>query len=246
MKKCFASMVALLLVFGITACSDPVNGNNPETESVITTHNSTSTEAPKNHETVLSDNTTEKSSDKVPVEISTENSKTTDKTEIKIPATKEPVSTKTPVSTKETTTKVQTPSAPIIKLPLYAPQPEIIALFNKINNYRTQNNLNELTFDSSLCKMAYIRATEQNNLKGHTRPDDSEYYSILDEYNYEYSGCGENIAFGENVSVDSTFDRWENSEAHNRNMLEPRWTKAGMAMHLNLDGSYNIVILFAC
>lgn len=94
--------------------------------------------------------------------------------------------------------------------------------------------------------MAYLRAKEQNTLKGHDRPDGSKYYTILDEYGYDYFGCGENISFEKNVTVSSTFERWENSTAHNENMLESRWTKAGIGMYRNVDGSYNIVILFVC
>lgn len=247
MKKIFASTAALLLVFSITACSGSVSNDNKQTESVITTHTSVSTEAPKKQETNSSDTTKEKSTDKTPVEINTEIPETTEKTKTTIPTTKESVTAQETTTKKNvTTTRVQTTSPSVKKLPLYFPEAEIIALFNKVNNYRTQNNLNKLALDSDLCKMAYIRAQEQDILRSHTRPDNTEYYTILDEYNYDYYGCGENLSFIHNVSVESTFDRWKNSSAHNENLLESRFTKAGIAMHQNSDRSYSIVLLFAC
>lgn len=145
-----------------------------------------------------------------------------------------------------TTKKPETTTANSKKLPQYSPEAEIVALFNKVNNYRVQNGLSKIAMDPDICKMAYIRAQEQKSLKGHDRPDGSKYYTILDEYNYKYSGCGKNIAFIWNVSADEAFNKWKDSPSHNQNMLDSHWTKAGIAMCRNADDSYSIVNIFAC
>ncbi len=239
MKKIFALISALVLVLSITACSNSSQVDNQEKEET-TTHIET-TEAEETVESTTLNTSEETSSD---AEKDTAEIKTTEKSDNK-PSDKTDNSTtaKNPV----TTTQRPQATAPSPKqLPKYSPEAEIITLFNKINNYRVQNGLGKLTLDTNLCKMAYIRAQEQIGLKGHTRPDNTKYYSILDEYNYSYMGCGENIAFFPDLSPDDIFNKWKGSSEHDANMVESRWTKSGIALYKNADGHYTIVHLFAC
>ena len=243
MKKIFFAAAILILALTVTACSHAVPDNKPEKEvtSVQTTTTTETTTKPQPTESKIE---SEHTGDAPSRTESTTKINITDK-----PQPGSPTTVKAETTTKKTvvtTKKAETTAAHSIKLPEYSPQPAAVGLFAEINKYREKNSLNKLTLDSELCKIAYVRAMEQSTLKGHDRPDGSKYYTILDEYNYNYSGCGENISFGKNVTVESTFDRWANSDAHNQNMLESRWTKAGIAMYRNVDSSYNIVILFAC
>lgn len=242
MKKLLISISALLLVFSVTACSNFASSNNStqansEASLLVDVSRSSATEE---QTTAKEENSTE--------EVSIENI-TEDKTSTiaSSPSATEAttknieVTTKKPVTTtQEATTKPATSQ----KLPSYTPDAEITALFNEINDYRAKNGLNKLILDPTLCKMAYVRADEQNTLKGHIRPDNTKYYSILDQYNYDYTGCGENIAFVGEISADRAFNLWKNSSTHNQNMLEPRWTKSGIAVHKYIDGTYSIVQIF--
>lgn len=243
MKKIFFATAILILTLTVTACSHAVPDNKPEKET-------TSVQTTTTAETTTKTQATES---KIESE-HTEDSLTSTENITKINSNDKPctdglTTIKAETTTKEkvvTTKKPETTSSGSQKLPSYYPESEIIALFNKVNNHRTQNGLPKLTLDHDICKMAYIRAQEQETLKGHDRPDGSKYYSILDEYNYSYSGCGENIAFIWNVSANEAFNKWKDSPTHNQNMLESRFTKAGIAMYRNVDGSYSIVNLFAC
>lgn len=231
-------MAALLLVLSITACSNTVNDTpeqNITTESIITT-----TKPEQKSETIQANHSEHNTEENV----ITEEDKTTEKSDNK-PSDK-PGNSTTSRNPVTTTQKPQTTASSSKQLPNYAPEAEIKDVFNKVNKFRGQKGLGEMTLDPKLCKIAYIRAQEQKLLKGHTRPDNTKYYSALDEYNYSYMGCGENIEFISKLSPDEIFENWKDSSAHKGNILESRWTKSGIAMCRNVDGSYIIVQLFAC
>lgn len=248
MKKLFPAIAILILALTATACSPAVQDETPETETTtVQTIDTTGATADETTGSQASSFTT--SDEKTEGIAPTASHNMADTTHTEKAQTQSPTTVKKETTTKKkvvTTKKPETTSSDSKKLPSYYPESEIVALFNKVNNYRTQNGLSKLTLDPDLCKMAYVRAKEQGTVKGHERPDGSKYYSVLDEYNYSYSGCGENIAFIWNVSADEAFNKWKDSPTHNQNMLESRFTKAGIAMYRNVDGSYSIVNLFAC
>ena len=253
MKRFLSAITALSLVFSLTACSDSAKDKKKDqltTKPVVidTTVLTHETETP-----FATEPTAELSTEEALTESNTKENETTtkagNKNENKNPTTQKPSATTEKVTNKPVpTTKKPEPttSASSKKLPNYTPEAEIVTLFNKINGYRQQKGLNKLTLDPELCKMAYIRAQEQKVLKGHTRPDNSKYYSILDEYNYSYMGCGENIAFFPDLVPDDIFNKWKGSSQHDSNMVNSNWTKSGIALCKNIDGTYIVVHLFAC
>ncbi len=240
--KRFTAIVALLLAFSFTACSNSTKNNNQEQS------NTTKTNSVISDTEEVSETNRENFYEKTTIEeVSNQDIVTNETSETTKNPDKKPSDTTTQKTTNaDKTTKPQTTPAPSKKLPNYTPESEIVTLFNKINKYREEKGLNKLVLDPALCKMAYIRAEEQKVLKGHTRPDNSKYYSILDEYNYSYMGCGENIAFFPDLSPDDIFNKWKGSAEHDANMTESRWTKSGIALYKNADGRYTIVHLFAC
>ena len=129
--------------------------------------------------------------------------------------------------------------------PDYTPEQEVIDIYNAINDYREENGLHRLVLDEELCKLAYIRAQEQGQIKGHTRPNGKPFYSIVDEYGYERYGCGENIVIGPDADCKETVDCWKNSSGHNKNMLKSKWIKTGLALCILDNGRYAIVQLFS-
>lgn len=247
MKRFFSAIVILILVFGVTACSVSTDVDDRETELTNTGRIDETFESESSEENFTEEDFSEKSTEEKKTKGKAENKETTTRehsvTSAETTTEKIVTTTKKPVTT---TKKAQTTATPSKNLPAYSPETEMVYLFNKINNYRAENGLNKLALDTDLCKLAYLRALEQRTLKGHTRPDNTAYYTILEEFNYDYYGCGENIAFYRNVSSDEIFEKWKNSSAHNQNMMEKRWTKSGIAMCKNPDGTYTIVHLFAC
>ena len=168
----------------------------------------------------------------------------------------EEVTTQETTSCTEEVTYSQTTTAPssttqptetttFMVAPDYIPEQEVIDIYNAINDYREENGLERLVLDPELCKLAYIRAQEQEQIEGHTRPDGKPFYSIIDEYGYERYGCGENIVIGPNTNCEKVMDCWINSPTHNENILKSKWIKTGMALCVFDNGRHAIVQLFS-
>lgn len=129
--------------------------------------------------------------------------------------------------------------------PDYTPKQEVIDIYNAINDYREENGLHRLVLDEELCKLAYIRAHEQEEIEGHTRPDGRRFSTIAKDYVYSYQGLGENIAIGPDADCYEITNGWKNSSGHNENMLRSKWIKNGIALYILDNGRYAIVHLFA-
>ena len=127
----------------------------------------------------------------------------------------------------------------------YIPEQEVIDIYNAINDYREENGLHRLVLDEELCKLAYIRAQEQGQLKGHTRPDGRRFNTVAKDYGYQYNGIGENIALGPDADCYETVKGWKNSPGHNEMMLTKKCVKTGIALCVLDNGRYAIVQLFA-
>jgi len=131
------------------------------------------------------------------------------------------------------------------KAPDYIPEKEIFELIAAVNAYRLISGSSALEIDYELCKLAYIRAQEQEHSEGHIRPDGSPFYTIKEEYGYTNARLGENIAIATGFNAEVILNGWKNSEGHNENMLEEKWTRTGMALYVTSSGNYCFVQLFA-
>lgn len=221
--KRFFSLLLSLMTFFMTACSSSIQKADSIYEE---TTKETST-------TIAEKSTTEANT----VVITKETESSTE-----VITTSECTTIKNVNTTKPLTTENKTISSAI---PSYYPEEEMLALYNSVNNYRAEKGLNKLSLDLELCKLAYIRAKEQEISKGHTRPNGLRFFTLLDECNYSYITSGENIVLiWENPST-RPLELWKSSKTHNENMLKTKWTKTGIAMYQNSDGRYNIVQLFA-
>ena len=101
---------------------------------------------------------------------------------------------------------------------------EILSL---VNDARRAKGLGELKLDTELTKAAMIRAEEQNVLFGHTRPDGSSYYTVLE--NGARRLTGENVAIGQ-TSAKQAFEDWMNSPGHRGNILSAGYTSIGIGV----------------
>lgn len=112
-----------------------------------------------------------------------------------------------------------------------------------VNSYRTNNGLTELVWDDTLYEAAKIRAQELVNSFSHTRPNGTNFSSILSEV-----GLSMNVASGENIagnytSASEVVDAWYASEGHRNNMLNSNYGKTAIACYFQ-DGNYYWVNLF--
>lgn len=85
-----------------------------------------------------------------------------------------------------------------------------------VNDYRVQNGLNELTWDTNLEQASKIRAAEASICWAHTRPDGTQWYTVS---NYVK---GENLAKGYDTA-EGVFNAWLESPTHKENILWPKF-----------------------
>ena len=98
-----------------------------------------------------------------------------------------------------------------------------MSIFNFINQYRTANGKNTLSWSTDLESCAKIRAKEASQLWSHTRPNGSQWYTVNESIMF-----GENLAKGYDTANDVVI-AWEQSPAHNENLLWNDFKYVGIA-----------------
>lgn len=118
-------------------------------------------------------------------------------------------------------------------------------LIAEINIYRSSHGLSALSEDSRLDHAAAVRCNELLVNMSHTRPDGRSCSTVYAELGIYPSAWGENLAAGYCTSAGTASD-WMSSDGHRANILNPTFTKCGVA-HITCDyGYYDYwVILFS-
>lgn len=109
---------------------------------------------------------------------------------------------------------------------------------NIVNQYRADAGLPPLTLSPSLCEAAEIRATELLTSFSHTRPDGQTCFSAFDSLGIPYGYAGENIAAGQ-TSATEVMNSWINSPGHKKNIMNPNFTKIGIACYYDASAPYS-------
>ena len=86
-----------------------------------------------------------------------------------------------------------------------------------------------LILDPTLTEAAQKRAEELIKLFSHTRPNGSQFLTVLKEYNITYNTSGENIANGQ-VDADDVMKSWLNSPGHRASILNGKFGKIGVGV----------------
>lgn len=141
---------------------------------------------------------------------------------ITFPQTTKPVSTTRPAQTTKPVDNSQ-------KL-TYVEQ--VVQLVNK---ERVKAGLKELVLDREIGKAAAIRAEEIEKSFSHTRPNGSNFSTVLKESGIRYRSAGENIAWGQR-SPEEVMNGWMNSEGHRANILNAKFTKIGVGYYKSSSG----------
>jgi uncharacterized protein YkwD len=72
----------------------------------------------------------------------------------------------------------------------------------------------------------------------HTRPDGSQFYTVLDRRKFHYMTAGENAAAGAS-SPQEVVDIWMNSSGHRQNILNPKFRYIGVGYAYVPNSQYN-------
>lgn len=109
-------------------------------------------------------------------------------------------------------------------------------ILQKLNELRVSKGLNPLQTDSKLMAAAQKRAEELKVVNTHDRPDGSEFYTVLGEFEVPYRYAGENIASKTSsetsgkVLGEALYTQWFNSDGHRENMLREGFNYAGIGV----------------
>lgn len=113
-----------------------------------------------------------------------------------------------------------------------------------VNQKRAAAGLSPLESDDKLNKAAAERAKEISQSFSHTRPDGSDCFTILKEYDVSYWTVGENIAYGSTTASD-VMERWMNSSGHKSNIMSSKFTRIGVGVYVDSKGTHHWVQIFA-
>lgn len=104
-----------------------------------------------------------------------------------------------------------------------------------VNKERTKAGLPALTVDSGAAAAAQTRAKEIVSSFSHTRPDGSAFSTALSAAGVNYTGAGENIAYGQ-TTPEQVMDGWMNSAGHRANILNGSFTSIGVGHYQDASG----------
>jgi len=113
-------------------------------------------------------------------------------------------------------------------------EPKSLILYEKINIWREENNLKWLFPCDDMVILARTRIDYwiENDIKA------LELHSLFGIHRTPYFDLGllkiaENASYG---YVNTIFEKWKFSEAHNKNMLNPEWKYIGIDIKKNKQG----------
>lgn len=134
------------------------------------------------------------------------------------------------------------PSPPATSEQINAIAKEVLS---QINSARRKEGLAALSLSEQLGVIAQARALEQAEMGNisHSRPDGSEWYTILIEYDRPATGCGENLAMNY-TSPSAVVKAWLESSAHKSNIMNVYYQYMGIGYY-EKNGNIYWVQLFS-
>lgn len=127
-------------------------------------------------------------------------------------------------------------------------------LLNEINELRQSKGLSALTFDSSLNKIADVRAEEASSCWSHTRPNGKQGVDMISANKWR----GENLAYidycanvdltlEEQILAASTiFHNYCASPTHYDNLIYSSFTKIGISTYVSYNSNGDVKLTMAC
>lgn len=158
--------------------------------------------------------------------------------------------TKTPKTTSKRYTTKRNPYAAIpaggtINLPLYDNSAYRKAFGTYLNRLRLNNGVRVVANDTTMNKLAGVRAKEISSNFDHSRAGGQKGYSVYYSYNVSKPRCtAENIACAKDMTTPyELYEIWLNSPAHKASMLNYKYTKFGVATYTVGNTTYGALLL---
>lgn len=105
-----------------------------------------------------------------------------------------------------------------------------------VNDHRASVGAPALTMDSNLVSVAAVRASELPSAWSHTRPDGRKFSTAFQEKGIKYSYIGENLAMSF-TDAQSAVDAWLNSPGHKASIEDAEFTRTGIAIYTDENGT---------
>ncbi|SEP79434.1 uncharacterized protein, YkwD family [Virgibacillus subterraneus] len=98
-----------------------------------------------------------------------------------------------------------------------------------VNEERAKENLDPLKMHDRLSSLARKKSQDmaENNYFSHTSPTYGSPFDMMQQFNFNYSLAGENIAAGQR-SPEQVVEGWMNSEGHRKNIMKDGFTHIGV------------------
>ncbi|MBP1948320.1 CAP domain-containing protein [Virgibacillus litoralis] len=98
-----------------------------------------------------------------------------------------------------------------------------------VNQERVKENLEPLKMHDRLSSLARKKSEDmaKNNYFSHTSPTYGSPFDMMQQFNFNYSMAGENIAAGQR-SPEQVVEGWMNSEGHRKNIMKDGFTHIGV------------------
>ena len=113
-----------------------------------------------------------------------------------------------------------------------------------INNARSEKGIPKLSTDSTLFKVARLKATDmvKNSYFSHSSPTYGSPFKMMQTYGISYKVAGENIAG--NPSLEAAVNAWLNSETHRQNILSTSYNYIGIGVEPSETYGFIISVMF--
>ena len=111
-------------------------------------------------------------------------------------------------------------------------------VLNLVNIERTKRGLSPLTFDSNLSNVATKKSQDMVDKKyfDHTSPTYGSPFDMMNRFGVSYQAAGENIAKGQKTP-EEVMNSWMNSSGHRANILSSNFTKLGIGIAKDSNGT---------
>ena len=107
-----------------------------------------------------------------------------------------------------------------------------------VNTERTKRGLSPLTLDSNLSSVATKKSQDMasKHYFSHTSPTYGSPFDMMEQFGISYRSAGENIAKGQKTPQE-VVTAWMNSEGHRKNILSSNFTKLGVGIAKDSNGT---------
>ena len=121
--------------------------------------------------------------------------------------------------------------------------------FDLINEIRSDAGLEPLTWNEQVANLARLHSQDMAEQKyfSHRGSDGSMVDDRADKLGIaNWTAIGENIAFlrGYDEAAKFAVEKWMESPAHKKNLLDKRWKETGMGVAILPDGTYYFTQVF--